>query len=146
MTEAPRTARTTRRTCRTRRTPPQRHWQRWRQVGEDVKWNATEASASAGESASDSMRVTETTGLSAEQPPWMAITPGPSLRRLTWNSGQDGMGGWYLLDGTCSIATATVTIYGQRSYCGPTARCAFVTELFVNWSNLCLFYGKLRLS
>lgn len=23
--------------------------------------------------------------------------------------------------------------------------CAFVTELFVNWSNLCLFYGKLRI-
>jgi len=34
---------------------------------------------------------------------------------------------WYLLHRNCNC-----NYIWQRSYCGPTARCAFVTELFVN--------------
>lgn len=86
--------RTTSRVPRTPRTSRSRlHWQRWRQVREDIKWNATEAPAPSPATASDSdsMRVTETTGLSAVQPPWMAITPSRSILRLTWNPVQDGM-------------------------------------------------------
>lgn len=111
---------------------------------EDIKWNATEASDA------DSMRVTETTGLSAEQPPWMAITPSCWVLHLTWSSGQDGL--WMAeLEDVARVSSCNCNRIWQLSYCRPllprclTVRCAFVTELFVNWSNLCLFNGKLRM-
>lgn len=87
---------------------------------EDIKWNATEAPTAAP--ASDSMRVTETTGLSAEQPPWMAITPGPKHPPfdmelwpgwdwMPWQRDDNWwLAGWQLVD---------VTVYGSVLIVGP---------------------------